>query len=63
MTVYYQRGSCTFGSLIVLRCEDKNGNTITKRRYIDYSLREAFKRIKKAVGIKRAKLVKVDWLI
>lgn len=62
-TVYYQWGNSTQGPMLILKYggsnDDWDGYT---RKYMGYSLREAFRKFKENVGIKRAKLVKVDWL-
>lgn len=62
-TVYYQWGKSTQGPMLVMRCESGSGEAIlTKQKYMGYSLREAFRKFKEKIGVKRAKLVKVDWL-
>lgn len=62
-TVYYQFGDSTQGPMLVMKYGGENiewdGYT---RRYMGYSLRDAFRKFKEQIGIKRAKLVKVDWL-
>ncbi len=62
-TVYYQWGKSTQGPLLIMKYGGSNdGWDGYTRKFMGYSLREAFRKFKENVGIKRAKLVKVDWL-
>lgn len=62
-TVYYQWGNTTLGRTLFMAYEGRPGEeAYRKHKYIGYSLREAFRRFKDLLGIKRARLEKVDWL-
>ena len=62
-TVYYQWGNSTQGPMLILKY---GGNRLEwdgyTEKFFGYNLREAFRKFKEKVGIKRAKLIKVDWL-
>lgn len=54
-TIYYQRGN---GAI-----KFKYGRTGRTMTYMYYTMREAYSRFKQLVGVKRAHLEQVGWLI